>query len=127
LIPFLKGDNVPDYDLVRDYVSNRGMVRFHHTGKLTTAYMTKVQAEHDVERQKELVKDQEDSLLNAQREHKDNEHTFAEVGEEQADQWESFSLNHRDVLDQEFELRTRKEKQKIDAQKKAEKTIVICN
>jgi hypothetical protein len=31
------------------------------------------------------------------------------------------------VLDQEFELRTRKEKQKIDAQKKAEKTIVICN
>jgi len=120
LIPFLKGHNVPDYDLVNDYVSNRDMVRNHHTGKLTTAYVTKVQAERDVESQKELVKDQEDSLLNAQREHKDNENTFEEVGEEQADQWEILSLNHRDV-DLEFELRTRKEKQKIDAQKEAER------
>ncbi len=87
LIPFLEG-HIPDYDLVKDYISNRVMVRNHHTGKLTNAYVTKVQAQRDVESQKEEVKDQKDSLLNAQREHKDNETTFEEVGEEQAEQWE---------------------------------------
>jgi hypothetical protein len=49
-----------------------------------------------------VVKDQQDSLLNAQREHKDNKTTFEEVGEKQAEQWELLFLNHRDV-DQEFE------------------------
>jgi hypothetical protein len=51
LIPFLEG-HIPDYDLVKDYISNRVMVRNHHTGKLTNAYVTKVQAQRDVKSQK---------------------------------------------------------------------------
>jgi len=120
LIPFLEGNNVSDPDLVNDYISNRDVVKLHHTGELTAATVKKKQAEIDQERQKESVADLEDTLHNASREHVDNCKEYEMAGEQQTEDWSTLLLKPSGI-DQEFEEMMRKEKQKIEAQKKTDR------